>query len=256
MDGNIITILDLESGELRFTIDAGMNVVGLRVTGGAVVVVGEGKVVTWSLPVGDYDLNTEMNTSDSVRNITFDFTSGFISPPSAIASVSPDLNYLAITKMGPQRHATSPDNSYTIVRLCVLYDLATGERLAAVELHLLLERLSAPWFSPDTSEVWFEFENSHGYAIVDSGEPGLITGVTLNQIGPDASPSGGFPWESPRGYEVTRGGWVLSLLSPLGKRLLWLPHSWRSENLWIWQGRFLGLFHPSLPEAVILEFYE
>ena len=58
-------------------------------------------------------------------------------------------------------------------------------------------------------------------------------------------------WESPRSYNITDNGWVLS---PRGKRLLWLPHHWRlGETYRTWGGRFLGSLHSELPEAVILE---
>ena len=55
-------------------------------------------------------------------------------------------------------------------------------------------------------------------------------------------------------YEVTDDGWVLS---PSRKRLLWLPHRWRSkEEHRRWDGRFLGLLDGQLAEVVILEFFE
>ena len=60
--------------------------------------------------------------------------------------------------------------------------------------------------------------------------------------------------ESSRGYAVTDDRWVLS---PSQKRLLWLPHSWRSGE-WgrAWGGRFLGLLHDELSEVVVLECLE
>ena len=249
--GGVVTILDLESGEPWFTIDAGMKITGLRVTAGTIVVVGGKEVVTWNLPAGNCDLNTEMNTSDSVRSITLDFRNRRILPP-PIASMSPDLNYIAIWMLDRRLgDAKSSESGHRTAYSCVLYDLSTGKRLATIESHDPHRMTLAPWVSPDSREVWFGSDKHlYGHAIVVGDESGL---VKLDQLGPDASPSGGFPWESSRGYEVTHGGWVLS---PLGRRLLWLPHSWRSDNLWTWQGRFLGLFHRSLPEVVILEFYE
>ena len=50
---------------------------------------------------------------------------------------------------------------------------------------------------------------------------------------------------------MSRDGWVLS---PIGKKLLWLPRRWRSNEVYrTWGGRFLELLHYELPEAVILE---
>ena len=51
---------------------------------------------------------------------------------------------------------------------------------------------------------------------------------------------GALPWQSSRGYEVTHDGWILS---PTQKRLLWLPHRWRSdEEDRKWGGAFLGYY--------------
>ena len=57
LKGNTVTILDLKSGGPRLTIDTGMEVLGLRMTGSTIVVLGAGKVVTWNLPAGDYTPN-------------------------------------------------------------------------------------------------------------------------------------------------------------------------------------------------------
>ena len=60
------------------------------------------------------------------------------------------------------------------------------------------------------------------------------------------------PLELTHGYEVTDDGWILS---PTEKRILWLPHHWRSKEYHReWSGQFLGLLHCELPKVVILEF--
>ena len=62
------------------------------------------------------------------------------------------------------------------------------------------------------------------------------------------------PWQSPRGHEVADDGWVLS---PTRKRLLWLPHRWRSKwGYRVWCGLFLGLLHGELLGEVIIELFE
>jgi len=40
--------------------------------------------------------------------------------------------------------------------------------------------------------------------------------IKLDPVDPGASLPGGFPWESPHGYGVSRGGWVFG---PSGRRL-------------------------------------
>ena len=83
----------------------------------------------------------------------------------------------------------------------------------------------------------------------ENSESGI---TTLQPLGQNVCPPGAPPWQSSRGYEVTDDGWILSSTR---KRLLWLPHRWRSEKrLRMWNGQFLGLRHaerPPLREIVI-----
>ena len=228
---NTVTILDPKSGEPRFTIDVGMEIWGMRMAEGAIMVIGGGKVVTWNLPSGGCALNARMNTNDSVRTMLFDCQGDAYTrlPP---ASISPDLSYIALV------------SGLSIT----LYDASTGERLAVAESRSSI--LETPWFPPGTYEVWC---GGRSYPIGWTIGKEELGATMLHPIDRDVFPSGGFPCEWSRGYEVSSDGWVLS---PSRKRLLWLPHHWRSERDWAWGGRFLGLFHGSLPEVVILEFYE
>ena len=112
-----------------------------------------------------------------------------------------------------------------------------------------------PWFTADGHEVWHLQDpvaiRYKGYKIIERNECGSILPEPTK---PGAFPLEGFPWRSAHGYKVVDDGWITN---PSGKRLLWLPHSWRSIEVFrIWKGRFLGLLHSSLPEAVILEIYE
>ena len=66
--GNVVTILDLKSGNSRLTIDTGMEVERLGMVGGIVIVVDKEQIVTWNLPGGDRALNAGIN--DSVLRIT------------------------------------------------------------------------------------------------------------------------------------------------------------------------------------------
>ena len=90
-----------------------------------------------------------------------------------------------------------------------------------------------------------------GWEIIEDNKFG-VTG--LLRLGTTARPSGALPCWSSRGYEVTHDGWILNATK---KRVLWLPHRWRSGNEnRTWGGRFLGLTHYQLPEVVILEFFD
>ena len=101
-------------------------------------------------------------------------------------------------------------------------------------------------------QVWDGYGSYvQGWEIVLDSEPYL---AEMKPLAPTGCPSDVFPWQSPCGYRVAGDGWVLS---PAQKRLLWLPHDWRShERDRMWSGRFLGLLHGGLPEVVILEFLD
>ena len=83
------------SGVPRFIIDTDVKIYGLRVAGSTIIVVGDGKIVTWNLPSVDRALNARANATGSVRTAAF----GHPTSPSLIpaASTSPDFSYVAIT---------------------------------------------------------------------------------------------------------------------------------------------------------------
>ena len=236
LKGNTVTILDLKSGDPRLAIDTGMEVLGLRMTGNTIVVLGEGKVVTWNLPAGDYTPNARADVNDSVQTTTFDYskTLRILSVP--CMSISPDLNRIAVTKC-----TTEGSDVLNI------YDVSTGKRLTGTATDGRM-----PWFAPKGREVWcLEGGTAKGWTIIEDRESDL---TKLEPLGSTTDPSGGPPWRSSRGYKVMDDGWVFS---PSGKGSLWLPHHWMSnEEDRTWGGRFLGLLHSGLPEAVIIEFDE
>jgi len=257
--GNTATVLDLKFDDPRLTVDTGMAIIGLRVTLGTIVVVGEGRVVTWTLPARDCTFNARVNIDESVQATMFDYPAqeGYHQYV-PYTSISPGLDYVAITNYGPDP--------------LEIYEVSTGERLAGTAIGGVRPWLTAleiyqvstskgfsgtpmswlmPWFTPDGREVWCMGDNVGGWTIVKDSESGV---TKLEPIGPTIQPSGGNPWRSSRGYRVTDDWWVVS---PSGKRLLWLPHDWRShETSRKWSGRFLGLLYGELPEAVILELDE
>ena len=237
LDGNVVTILDLWSGDLRLIIDTGMAVKFLGVAGDTVVVVDDGKTVTWNLHGGDRVFNASIN--DSVRTVAFD------KYPFSLLSLSPDLSRvvgLGQTLMWGSN--VSPE----------IYDVTTGTCLASTSTSGLHSPL---WFTRDGREVWMVLRypgfgsQEKGWEIIEGGISGAME---LKPLEETLYPSRTFLWDSIRGYKVTGDGWVLS---PTQKRLLWLPHRWRSdqEQHRRWSGRFLGLSH-GLSEVVILEFLE
>ncbi|KAF9643640.1 hypothetical protein BDM02DRAFT_3272924 [Thelephora ganbajun] len=234
-----VTVLDLKSGIPRLTIDTGTRVYAVGVAGSVIVVVGEGKIVTWNFPAGNGVLNPRGDVGDSVLTTTLNFpiVSG-ITP----VSVSPDLRRIAIAvyKRGDDY------GDYYSFRL---YDVPTGQRLASDRVDLQTNI----FFSPDGREVWSVSGgmNLNGWKIIEDSESDTIR---VERLESSIGPPSWFPWRPSRGYKVIDGGWVLS---PSGKQRLWLPPSWR-PSWWdmTWSGRFLVLLDRKLPEPVILELEE
>ena len=234
---NTAMILDTKSGDLWLVIDADMGILGLGLTQSTVVVIAEGEVVTWNLPAEDRVLRTRVDINDSVRTTAIDYsTRSHDSDVVVVAphtSMSPDFNYVAITH----------DKSGGYMALNI-YDVSTGKCLTGTRTDAEI-----PWFSPDGREVWCLGSSSvERWRIVEDADSGL---TKLEPLEPTADLPG-CPWKSPRGYRVRRE-WVLD---SSGKRLLWLPRRWRSDCWRKWGGRFLGLLHTELSDAVILEFNE
>ena len=239
----MVTILDLRSGDLRLVIDTSMEVMSLRTTESTVVVVSEKEVVTWNLPLPKENCayNARANVDDSIRTTPLDH-----SPPSTQRaehiSISLDLSHIIITRI----HLHPPRAHLEI------YDASTGKYLAGTRTTLL--RLHG--FTPDGRKVWgANGGGEHPVKVCRIVEDSKTSRVAeLETLGRTACPLGVAPWQSLRGYGVTSDGWVLS---PTAKRLLRLPHYWRSHDKYrTWSGRFLGLKHDRLPEVVILEFFE
>ena len=224
-EGDTVTFLNLNSGGVQLTINLGMEVYGLRVTGNTVGVICPKKVIIWDLPARDSIPDAKMNLEGSARTIELlpqlKFESG------VGAAISSDFRYIAI------------NNLLSTLRL---YSTSTGECLGQIR------RVSGtPWFSPDGCDVWRV--DSSGWADVFriGGEQNVLERLE-HRIGPQNPPEG-YPWGSSR-YRVTKDWWLV-----LGReRLLMLPPPWRSEAVGrVWKGKFLALLHHGLSEPVILE---
>jgi len=231
-----ITVVDLESGVPRLTIDAGMEVYGLGVTGSNIIAIGEGEIVTWDLPAGDHVLDLRANITDSVRTVTFDNDRHGIGRPKSVISMSPDLHHVAIVRN------SDPDYS------CLgLYDAHTGQHLQTVTHD---HSIYTPWFTPDGREVWcVRYDGGlDGWKVVEDSKSDV---TELEHLGSTEHQPDGPPSRSSRGFQVRDDQWILS---PSGKRLFWLLPQWR---VWyrrrVWGKRFLVLLRKELPEAVILE---
>ena len=241
-----VVVYNLKSGGLQLIIDTGMKVIGLKVTGSTIVVVDRGKVVTWNLPVGDCTADARASIDDSVQTTTLDHPELDIAVYADYPSISPNFNHIAITWNHNNTGHWHLD----------LLSMSTGKCLTSTDENVGGEL----WFTPDGCELWCKMweQDYHtggamatGWAITETEDNGSSC-TKLKSLRPTTQPPGGFPWQSPHGYKVTADGWILNSDR---KRLIWLPHHWRSnqQERIIWGGQFLGLTHSGLPEAVILE---
>lgn len=189
-----VTVLDLNSGDPLMTIDTGMDIIGLKLTGSKIVVVGQGKIAAWNLPKGDHTLGSTASSNDSIQTVRFDYPHPHHALQVHSASVSPDLNFIAVSE--------HPMRAFT--RLSI-YDLPTGKQLASTGVHGYM-----PWFTPDGCEVWAEdgWGTAMGWATTKDCESN-VTGLEI--LDSTGGPSGGLPWRSSRGYRVTGDrNWILS----------------------------------------------
>ena len=231
---NVVTVFDPLTSDLELAIDTDIGVMCLGITGSALIVVGQEKIVTWDLPGGDCTFNASVKNSFRATTLHSNHRETLRYGP-----ISPDFSRIAILGGDIWR------------RNLRIYDMSTGRCLSSNSVEG-----NAGWvgFTWDGREVWATTYDSgvdEGWRIVEDSGSGPIRVEPLDGI---VRPSGVFPWESRHGYKVTDDGWVLSATQ---KRLLWLPHRWRSNREHrAWSGRFLGLLQSELSDIVILEFPE
>lgn len=222
--GETVLVLDLQSGDPQLVIDAGGGISCLGLSKNFVIVVDREKIITWNLPAGDRTPVVQLNIGDSVRTTMINRPSFRKMNTYDHTSLSPDLTRIAIVRYLEESSLTRLE----------IYDTPTGRCLADTEATYGL----APWFTPDGREVWGKdklYGNVKRWRIIEDSEFGVTQLETLGSTVPQQER---LPWDSSRGYEVTPDGWVLS---PTRKRLLWLPHHWRSgEEDRKWRGRFSG----------------
>ena len=220
-----VTVLDLNSGVPQWTIDAGMEVYGLRAFGKTIAVIGQEKLIAWDLPGGAVLPGARMGVEESVRTITLNP----IEPrwPVIAASASLDFGYVALVYDGA--HVMDVYNTIRQDRL--RYSVSSG----------------ALWFLPQGNDI--------GFVSYGKGEAQIINFLNDQEdripIGDIEYGQWGCPYGSSSGYRITDDGWIIT---PSRKRLLMLPPHWHPEMIRrVWNGKFLALLHGALPEAVILE---
>ena len=226
--GSTVTTLDLKSGLPHLTINTGVKVLGIRVVEDTVVVISDGKVVTWELPEGNCLPDATMGPQDVAQTMCLgdDWKDNIVA-----ASISFDLSYVAFITQGVFKNE----------RRLSIYIASTGRRIGCVSVEG-----NALWFTPG-GLVWCAVGNK--VEVWNVTRNGMRASIPVRGV---HSRLRGFPWVSSCGYQVTNDGWILG---SNGRRMLMLPPPLRlSETKQLWKGQYLALLHASLPEPVILEF--
>ena len=259
LEDEIVTVLDVKSGIPQLIIHAGMGVYGLGITRSSIVVVGDGKIVTWNLPIGDHVSNLRMDITNSIQTTTFNHRQFNNDRGMPAAFISPDLHYIAIKDICIGEDGQSTKESYSLY----LYDIPTGQYCESVPV----KQFAAPWFTLDGYEVrcWEDYHMDR-WKIIQGSESNISK---LEYLESARCHPNEVPWKPSHGYRLVDDQWIFD---SSGKRLFWLPPHWRvcrqalySRTLWewrilewhsrnrTWRGQFLMLLHDELSEAVILE---
>ena len=258
LEDEIVTVLEVKSGIPKLLIDTSMGVYGLGITRNSIVAIGDGKIVTWDLPVGGHILNLRVDTTNSVQTVTFNHRQ-FNNEGIPTALVSPNLHYMIVKdkRLGMDRQTSK--EAYALY----LYDIPTGKHLGFVPV----DHDGTPWFTLDGCEVkCLQRSGMKRWKIIEDSESNI---TKLEYLKLSQSQPGGSPWQSSLGYQLVDDQWIFN---SNGKRLFWLPHYWRLySNTWFfgslqneriydwrlrnrtWCSQFLALLHGELSEAVILE---
>ena len=148
--GNVVTIFNPLTSDSQLAIDTDMGVVCLGMTGSALIIVGEEKVVTWDLPDGDCAFNASIN--DSIRTTILHHSPGKFEH----MSISPDFSRIAVLS----------ETRSCRTRLQIK-DMSTGRCLTSDGVPC------TPWvgFTRDGGEVWTAF---NGWKIVEDSGSGPI----------------------------------------------------------------------------------
>ena len=259
LEDKIVTVLDVKSGVPRLIIDTGMGVYGLGITGSSIVVVGDGKIVTWNIPTGDHIRNLRVDVTNSVQTATFNRRQFNNDKGMPAVLVSPNLHHIVVKDRRLGRDGQRGENSYTLY----LYDIPTGQHLSSVPVG----EDDTPWFTLDGSEVCCWGNGIINRWKITEGSESNIT--KLEHLGSTEGQPDRCPWQSSLGYQLVDDQWIFS---PSGKRLFWLPpHLKTYRSVWVstdpwqwrasqwrlrrktWNGQFFILSHHELSEVMILE---
>ena len=127
----VVTILDLKSGNPQIVIDIGMEVRGMEIIGSLIVVGGGERSIIWELPAGNCTFGTRWNIDHSIQTIVFEGKLKYHQ-----ISISPNLDYMV---------------GIDICHSLAILNMYTGKELDTDQYGGFLR---LPGFSLDGDNVW------------------------------------------------------------------------------------------------------
>ena len=229
MLGRTVIILDMKSGNSWLAIDTGIRICGLKMTEDTIIVVGDGKVVTWGLPARGCVENARRNIN-SIQSTTIKHSAHY---DWLHASISPNLKYIAIVDKECRQ-------------TMFIYDMYTGKKLAVATSVRSIAGFTS------SGHVWCAGNNG-GVDQWEIVEEDGSDAIKLKKLGIEEKPPNDYYWNAPDGYKVTDNGWIIS---PSGEWLLWLPHRMQpgSRIQMKWSGKFIAVWNGNSTEPCILDF--
>jgi len=226
--GNVITVINPLLGTPLKSIKVDIQTLDIRIANNTVIAVNGHKLLRWSLRAGEI-----MQGSCETGREAIPETLGIDLYPHTIEQLilSNDCSQIGYIIKGKQK--------------VFLYDIKSQKLRKCVA-----ENIIGIQFSPDGHQLW---------AII-RWRPTSVKFLQFGVVGDHLTnvTEQGFSWVSPHqslcGYcIVDKSKWVEG---PGGRKLLWLPPSWRENSLWRvrWEGSFLALLSGHHPKPIIIKF--
>ena len=212
-----------------------MEILDIKIVGDAIFVADGHKLVGWGLETGEPVQDDET---------------------AAIATSAPDP-YLALSDDCSQiAFADNQALSSYREKEISLYNVLTQRILCS---HTTRDQGRDIRFSPDGRQLWLATcvcIYKIGLVKLERGEDGKFVVVTREEIG-DICDDSVLPWAdlfSPHGWRC--GGKFEWVADSRGRKLLWLPISWRAKESrdMRWDGNFLAFVGSDYPDPIFIEF--
>ena len=232
----VVTILDPLLDTPQRHINTNMRILEIKIFDNVLFVADGHKLVSWDLGVGGTGRDAH-----GVRRVTLDGKLGtgwfeLSNNCSQIAVLTEKKVSLYDTKTQEILNECTMENmGQDFLRWCTTSDIWDVQ------------------FSPDGRQLWLIYERFYRpryCATLHTTKDWRSAGATWEFLEDGWSQDSPFP----PGYRIRVGsGWVEG---PGGRKLLWLPPNWRTEQMFdaIWDGNFLALVNGRHPEPMIIEF--